>query len=1155
MAKWLYSLGTFAARKAWAVIAIWVLVIAGVGTSYAAFHGQLKNTFTMPGTETQQLSDELASRLPDANRGVGQVVITTGDGSKITEQQQQAFVSTLNSLKNETSSVDAVTDPFETTKDFDNKEKQLKDAQREIEQAPQKITDGKKQLKEGQRKIDEGKKQLESARGQLDQSQGQLNDGKKQLEDSQKQLNNALAQAQASGASTTVASLNAQQEQLNAKRNELNTKQGQVDGGRAELETKKKELEKGQKELNDKKAEVTKAEQELPANKEKVARGQALIDLVRDYRLISEDGSTAISTVYFTQKAPEVLPADKEKIMEHFKNADLKGLQVSFDQNIAESPGGGMGPGEIVGMAVALIVLLVMLGTLIAAGLPILNALVGVVVGVLATLSFSSVIDMSSTTYILGMMLGLAVGIDYSLFIINRHRANLMAGMNMRTSIALANGTSGNAVVFAGATVVIALLALNVTGIPFLGYMGDAGALCVAIAVLISVTLTPALLSLVGTKVMSKKLWAKVDTPEKIARYQQEQQEREASPHGWLKMVLSHPVATIAASVLILGAIAAPMAQMRLGLPDASTSPVESTEYKSYEIIKDKFGEGMSAPVIVATHMPAGMTAEQLEQAQIDIARAIKDKDSDNVKTVLPVANTDDRTLQVFQVTPTHGASSVPTERLVEELREVTVPVQGEEVRLGVTGATGGNIDVSKILGEKLPLYLAVVMGLSFLVLILVFRSVMVPLVASVGFLFSILASFGAVVMIYQLGFMGPLFGVHNPGPILSFLPTLMVGILFGLAMDYQVFLVSGMREAYVHGKSARSAIISGYNHASRVVVAAMIIMASVFGGFMFAESVMIRPIGFGLAFGVLVDAFVVRMSITPAIMTLLGDKAWWMPKWLDRLVPNMDVEGVTLEESLKKELAAGQGTRVGAGQPASDEKAASNKAGDTGQNSVSTKKAVDSAPAQNEPYKEEDASGAAKKAKPRVMPWQKKRVADEKTANEPEQHPENTAEEKPAPVAVTEKKPAGQDPETAETSAAQEELDALREEAAKNAVPDPDTAEPAGEQQSKTVAPREQARQQSAQTHRKQAPEPAASRPEDSPKEAESAQTPQEPQQKPADAKDSAPQVEPWASQAGEAKSPKKKAKGAKKSAAKASGKSSKAKKGKKAKKSKKTK
>jgi len=495
-----------------------------------------------------------------------------------------------------------------------------------------------------------------------------------------------------------------------------------------------------------------------------------------------------------------------------------------------------------------------------------------------------------------------------------------------------------------------------VTGIPFLGYMGDAAALCVFVAVLISVTLTPAMLSLIGRRVMSKKTWASIDTPEKIAAHHAEQEKREATPHGWLRIVLAKPVVTILLCVAALGAIAIPMGQMRMGLPSAESSQVESTEYQAYQIVKDKFGEGMSGPVVAVAHTPAGMSDAQAEQAQLDIAHAVEAKDPDNVKTVVPIGQTDDHTLQIFQVIPKHGPSSVETVNLVEQLRQVDVNVQGTDVRLGVTGLTGGNIDVSNTLAQKLPLYLAVVMGLSFIVLILVFRSILVPLVASIGFLFSILASFGAVVAVYQMGFMGTIFGVHDPGPILAFLPTLMIGILFGLAMDYQVFLVSGMREAYVHGKDAKTAVVAGYNHAVRVVVAAMIIMISVFGGFIFAESAMIRPIGFGLAFGVLVDAFVVRMTITPAVLTLLGDKAWWMPKWLDKLVPNMDVEGATLLEEL-------------------DHKD-SDKSDDGDEGSSESEASDDSEEKETEAQESEAAQeSAAKKVAEVEIPWAKKKT------------------------------------------------------------------------------------------------------------------------------------------------------------------------------------
>ena len=923
MATWLYRIGNFATRRAWAVILTWTLVIAGVAGAYTAFHGKLSNTFTMPGTQTQQLSDELAQRFPSANRGSGQIILTTGDGTALTEEQKQAFSTALNKLTGEVSSVDAVTDPFTTTSKLAEAKTQLDEAHAKIDAAPAQIEDGKKQLSGAASQIEEGTKQIAENEKKLDDSQAQITSGQeqlasaqKQLDDAQAQLKNGYAQAEAAGSpAEMMEQLNAQQAQLTAQQNALNQQretltesQKQVDAGRSEIASKKEELAEGQKKLDEQRTQLQKTESELPAQREQLERQQKLYDFASGYRMVSEDQSTAIATVSFKKKIYEVPSAELQKVMSDIESTNLHGATVHFDANLSESAlGGGSHTGEVAGMVIAFIVLMVMLGTLVAAGLPILMSLVGVVVGVLGTLSLSSIIQMSSTAYTLGLMLGLAVGIDYSLFILNRYRTNLLEGMPKNQAIALANGTSGNAVIFAATTVIIALVALNVTGIPFLGVMGNAAAFCVVVAALIAVTLTPAVLSLAGTKIMPKKLWASIDTPQKIAERRAQDAERTEKPNGWLRLVLARPLLTLVVGTLALLAVAAPMSQMRLGLPDASNYPSDSAAYKSYALIKDKFGEGMSSPLVAVAHTPANMSEEQ---AQIDIASAVKERGGANVQAVVPGGMTDDRTLMIFQVIPAHSASSVETEELVHELRAVTVPVQGSEVSLGVAGQTSGNIDVSEVLAQKLPLYLGVVMGLSFLVLILVFRSILVPLVASMGFLFSVLASFGAVVSIYQLGFMSSLFGVDHPGPVLSFLPTLLIGILFGLAMDYQMFLVTGMREAYVHGKDAATAIVSGYNHAVRVVVAAAIIMISVFGGFIFAESTMIRPMGFGLAFGVLVDAFIVRMTLTPAIMALLGDKAWWMPKWLDRLTPNMDVEGAALSEKIQHEReSAGAGS------------------------------------------------------------------------------------------------------------------------------------------------------------------------------------------------------------------------------------------------------
>ena len=492
MATWLYRIGEAAARRAWAVILTWALVIAGVAGAYTAFHGKLSNTFTMPGTQTQQLSDELAQRFPSANRGSGQIILTTGDGTALTEEQKQAFSTALNKLTGEVSSVDAVTDPFTTTSKLAEAKTQLDEAHAKIDAAPAQIEDGKKQLSAAASQIEEGTKQIAENEKKLDDSQAQITSGQeqlasaqKQLDDAQAQLKNGYAQAEAAGSpAEMMEQLNAQQAQLTAQQNALNQQretltesQKQVDAGRSEIASKKEELAEGQKKLDEQRTQLQKTESELPAQREQLERQQKLYDFASGYRMVSEDQSTAIAAVSFKKKIYEVPSADLQKVMSDIESANLHGATVHFDANLSETAiGGGSHTGEVAGMVIAFIVLMVMLGTLVAAGLPILMSLVGVVVGVLGTLSLSSVVQMSSTAYTLGLMLGLAVGIDYSLFILNRYRTNLLEGMPKNQAIALANGTSGNAVIFAATTVIIALVALNVTGIPFLGVMGNAAA-------------------------------------------------------------------------------------------------------------------------------------------------------------------------------------------------------------------------------------------------------------------------------------------------------------------------------------------------------------------------------------------------------------------------------------------------------------------------------------------------------------------------------------------------------------------------------------------------------------------------------------------------------------------------------------------------------
>ncbi len=606
-----------------------------------------------------------------------------------------------------------------------------------------------------------------------------------------------------------------------------------------------------------------------------------LLDYASDIRLVSDDGSTAIGVVVFTATQLDLPDSVKAAVAERLDDARIAGVQIDYSAELTSGVDGLIGPGEVIGVVIAAVVLMIVLGSVVAASLPLVSSLLGVGTGVAGSLAFAGVVDMSSVTPVLGVMLGLAVGIDYALFIINRHRRQVRVGMDVRESIALANGTSGSAVVFAGATVLIALLALNLTGIPFLGVMGTVGAVCVLIAVLIAVTLTPALLGLLGPRILSRRARAKAKAavPDDAAR--------PVRPMSTKRSVL-----TVALTVAGLLLVAVPALSMRLGLPDGSSEPVDSTQYRAYTVVAEEFGAGQNGPLLVVADLGDSLAADAVTETQADLALQLSRVPG--VVAVAPVGVSADRDFLAFQVVPVDGPSAVSTETLVADLRDLAPVVDG--ATLGVAGQASGNIDISAKLAGALPIYLAVVVGLSVLILVVVFRSLLVPIIATGGFLLSLAAAFGAIVAVYQWGWFGDIFGVHDPGPVLNFAPIILVGVLFGLAMDYQLFLVSGMREAFVHGLPARAAVVAGVRSGRAVVIAAAIIMVSVFGGFVFSHLAMVRPLGFGLAVGVLFDAFVVRMLLVPALMTLVGKAAWWLPKWLDRIIPRVDIEGAALE-------------------------------------------------------------------------------------------------------------------------------------------------------------------------------------------------------------------------------------------------------------------
>ncbi|MHC6220105.1 MMPL family transporter [Arthrobacter sp. MMS24-S77] len=726
-----------------------------------------------------------------------------------------------------------------------------------------------------------------TTQAQLDNAPSELAAGEQKAAAGQADLDKARATLDAGDAQ-----LKAAEQQMTAAGMPAAQIEAQLASQKAELLTGRQKLEAGEKQATDGAAALALA-------KRQVAASQGM-------RFVSQDGKAAIAQVQFKTSINGLTPAVRQQVQDIVHGVSSAGVTALASKEITEDVSQLFGVSEIIGIAVAAIALIVMLGTLVAAGLPLLMAIIGVAVGVGGTFALTGVIDMSSISPMLALMLGLAVGIDYSLFIVNRHRGQLLSGMDAEESVALATGTSGNAVLFAGLTVVIALAALVVPGLPFLAVMGLSAAATVAVAVVVSLTLTPAILSLVGRKLISKRAWAKAQRhnaePDHASADRAEDQRR--SSRGWGGLVTRHPVVSLLAGVVLLGVLALPASQLRLALPDGGSEPVDSQAFKAYDLTRTSFGEGMTGPIVVVGTFPDGLSDDQAKTKQFDVADKLRSVD--NVVAAVPVALSQDHRTAVFQVIPKDGPASASTVQVVSELRAKGSEIQqATGATIGLTGQTAGNIDVSAKLGAALPPYLAIVVGLSLVLLLLVFRSIVVPLLATGGFLLSLAAAFGAVVAVYQWGWLGTVFDVANPGAVLSFLPIILIGVLFGLAMDYQVFITSGMRESFMHGESAKQAVRSGFSHAAAVVTAAAIIMVSVFAGFIFSHLTMVRPLGFAMAFGVLVDAFVVRMTIVPAVMYLLGEKAWWLPRWLSRILPDVDVEGANLQRT----TAAG-GTR-----------------------------------------------------------------------------------------------------------------------------------------------------------------------------------------------------------------------------------------------------
>jgi RND superfamily putative drug exporter len=611
-------------------------------------------------------------------------------------------------------------------------------------------------------------------------------------------------------------------------------------------------------------------------------------------KAISKDRGTAYVQVTYKVQSIEVTDAARNVLKAAARHGRDAGLTVEIGgtalQAIPET-----GATEVTGIGVSAVVLLITFGSLIAAGLPLLTAIIGVGIGVSAITALGSVLDLSSSTSTLAMMIGLAVGIDYALFIVSRYRTERAEGRQPEDAAGRAVGTAGSAVVFAGLTVLIALAGLAVVNIPFLTKMGLAAAGTVAIAVLIALTLIPALLGFAGRQVLSRAVRKRPDHA---------QAAHEGKPKlgtRWARFVIRHPVPVLLAGVIGLGVIAIPALSLQLGLPDDGAQPASTTQRRAYDMLSEGFGPGFNGPLMVV--VDAGHSAAPKAAAE-QVAKTISGLN--DVAAVTPATFNQAGDTALLTVVPKSKPSSTATENLVKAIRHEGAGLRSDTgASVLVTGTTAMNIDVSQTLNDALLPYLALVVGLAFLLLMVVFRSVLVPLKAALGFLLSVVAALGAVVAVFQWGWLADLFGVEQTGPIMSMMPIFMIGVVFGLAMDYEVFLVTRMREAYVHGDRPDQAVVTGFTHGGRVVAAAAVIMISVFAGFMGSTESMIKMMGFGLAIAVAFDAFVVRMAIVPAVLALFRAAAWWLPRWLRKLLPNVDVEGERLYERLAAETAA----------------------------------------------------------------------------------------------------------------------------------------------------------------------------------------------------------------------------------------------------------
>ena len=619
---------------------------------------------------------------------------------------------------------------------------------------------------------------------------------------------------------------------------------------------------------------------------------------------LSENGRTGTMTITFEgDTSMDVSTDDVTAVTDVLDDAATENLEIAYGGNVFQMPEIGA-TAELIGIAVAAIILIITFGSFVAAGLPLITAIVGVGTGIMLIMAATALTDnINSMTPTLASMIGLAVGIDYALFIVSRFRNELVAfagGNNMtpkelaaavkktthaeRAHLAgLAVGKAGSAVCFAGLTVVIALAALSIINIPFLTAMALAAAFTVVIAVLVAITLLPAILGAFGARSFAGRA--------PVVKAPDPEDEKPTMGLKWVRQVRKRPVIFAAASALLLVLLAIPVASLQLAMPTDDSAKLGSPQRNAAEWVNEDFGPGRNAPMIAVVKD----SGDDPMAAQATFGEAVATISGvDGVENAQVAGMSEDGTAAMVMITPTTGGNDALTADTLQSLRDAEPAFKDQTGgTYSITGVTPIFEDVSDRLSEVLIPYVAIVVVLAFVLLVVVFRSLWVPLIAALGFALSVAATFGVTVAVWQWGWLGI---TNDPQPIISFLPIMLIGLTFGLAMDYQVFLVTRMREGYVHGKTAGNATSNGFKHGARVVTAAALIMISVFAAFVLMDEPFIAVMGSALAMAVLIDAFVVRMTIVPAVLFLLGDRAWKLPAWLDKIIPSVDVEGTTLE-------------------------------------------------------------------------------------------------------------------------------------------------------------------------------------------------------------------------------------------------------------------